>query len=119
MSDALMHEFQELALKVESQEIFPDNYNHSFGTGEVNEYGEGDKPGYRGLYLQATKGDCPEKNNDNTMEGTFDYKAWKICKGMTKEEAAQKYIDFIHKIIADPANLCQENENGGYGGEDE
>ncbi len=55
-----------------------------------------------GLYKQATVGDA----NPDDRPGGFDFKAiakfdaWLDCKGLSKEEAENAYIDKVNEISA-------------------
>ncbi|NVJ87423.1 MAG: acyl-CoA-binding protein [Algoriphagus sp.] len=54
-----------------------------------------------GLYKQATEGD-----NETERPGGFDFKAaakynaWLNLKGLSKEEAANQYLELVNKLAA-------------------
>jgi acyl-CoA-binding protein len=51
------------------------------------------------LYKQATEGDVKgQRPNMFDLKGTAKYDSWSSKKGMSKEEAMQKYIDLISKL---------------------
>ncbi|GIW21367.1 MAG: acyl-CoA-binding protein [Candidatus Sericytochromatia bacterium] len=51
------------------------------------------------LYKQATEGDVKgERPSMFDFKGVAKYDAWLSKKGMSKEEAMQKYIDLISKL---------------------
>jgi acyl-CoA-binding protein len=52
------------------------------------------------LYKQAKEGDVKgDKPSLFDMVGQAKYKAWESLKGMSKEEAQQKYIDLINSLF--------------------
>jgi diazepam-binding inhibitor (GABA receptor modulator, acyl-CoA-binding protein) len=54
-----------------------------------------------GLYKQALLGDCLQsKPGMFDVKGQFKWKAWKDNKGMTQEDATQKYLDLVDKVMA-------------------
>jgi diazepam-binding inhibitor (GABA receptor modulator, acyl-CoA-binding protein) len=54
-----------------------------------------------GLYKQALLGDCLQsKPGMFDVKGQFKWKAWKDNKGMTQEDATQKYLALVDKVMA-------------------
>ncbi len=55
-----------------------------------------------GLYKQATDGDVniDAPTNPFDLVGKAKYGAWEALKGLTKDEAKQKYVDLIQKLGA-------------------
>lgn len=56
-----------------------------------------------GFYKQALVGDCVEdrpKENSTVVE-TFMHDSWKRLKGMPKEEAMGKYIEYIKELLVE------------------
>ena len=53
-----------------------------------------------GLYKQATEGDVNIEKPTNFFDfkGIAKYNAWEELKGIPKEEAMKKYIDFIKEL---------------------
>ena len=53
-----------------------------------------------GLMKQATLGDCESSNKPGMLDikGGFQYKAWLINKGMSKDEAITKSIEQISAL---------------------
>ncbi|CAE8636872.1 unnamed protein product, partial [Polarella glacialis] len=68
-------------------------------------YGES-TGGYRGCYLQATKGDCDYDCPDD-MCGTWDHSAHQQCLGMTTEAAALKYVELVTAMFGDQELICK------------
>lgn len=54
-----------------------------------------------GFYKQATVGDVDSVRPDSTSDvvSTFKYDQWERMKGMSKEEAMTKYIEFIKNLF--------------------
>merc|ERR1712112_641834 len=53
-----------------------------------------------GLYKQGTLEDCDiEKPGMLDVKGGAKWEAWNAVKGLSKEEAQQKYIDFTAKMV--------------------
>lgn len=51
------------------------------------------------LYKQATRGDAEgERPGFSDMVGRFKYDAWAALKGITAEDAMQRYIDLIESL---------------------
>lgn len=54
-----------------------------------------------GFFKQAQEGDCtsdrPEENS--TVVETFMHDAWKRLKGMPRDVAMRKYIDYIKELL--------------------
>ncbi|CAG61365.1 uncharacterized protein GVI51_K03971 [Nakaseomyces glabratus] len=54
-----------------------------------------------GLYKQATVGDnTKEKPGIFNMKDRYKWDAWEKLKGMSQEEAEQKYIELVDELIA-------------------
>lgn len=54
-----------------------------------------------GLYKQATVGDnTMEKPGIFNMKDRYKWDAWEKLKGMSQEEAEQKYIELVDELIA-------------------
>ena len=54
-----------------------------------------------GFYKQATVGDVDTERPDSTSDvvSTFKYDQWERMKGMSKEDAMLKYIEFIENLF--------------------
>ena len=54
------------------------------------------------LYKQATEGDVNIEKPTNFFDfaGTAKFNAWEELKGITKEEAMKKYIDYVKTLGA-------------------
>ena len=52
------------------------------------------------LYKQATEGDAPADNPAGAFDfvGKAKYEAWHNLKGLTNEEAMQRYVDLVKKL---------------------
>lgn len=49
-----------------------------------------------GLYKQATEGDnATHRPGFSDMRGRTKWSAWSECKGLSKEDAMQRYIDLV------------------------
>ena len=57
--------------------------------------------GYEGYYMQATKGDC-DGDAPRDMEGSHMWDCHKSAQGLTKVEAALRYIELVEHIRSDP-----------------
>lgn len=70
-----------------------------------------DDDGYMGYYLQATKGELTEdKDEDGEGMGmleSYNYTAHKACRGMSKDEAAAKYIEVVTRMLNDEKLVCK------------
>ncbi|KAG1407018.1 hypothetical protein G6F60_002506 [Rhizopus arrhizus] len=53
-----------------------------------------------GLYKQATVGDNETSKPTFDIKGRYKWDAWTKLKGMSQEEAEQKYIEFVEKLKA-------------------
>lgn len=54
------------------------------------------------LYKQATEGDVSgERPGGFDFKGAAKYDAWEEQKGKSKDDAAQEYIDFVNKLVAE------------------
>lgn len=54
-----------------------------------------------GLYKQALLGDCLQsKPGMFDVKGQFKWKAWKDNKGMSQENATEKYLALVDRIMA-------------------
>ena len=54
------------------------------------------------LFKQATEGDYTNGKKPGMMDfvGKVKYETWKKLEGLSKEEATQKYIDFVNSLKA-------------------
>ena len=54
------------------------------------------------LFKQGTMGDYTNGKKPGMLDiaGKFKYESWKQLEGLTKEEAMQKYIDFVAELQA-------------------
>ncbi|KAG0771610.1 hypothetical protein G6F22_016334 [Rhizopus arrhizus] len=53
-----------------------------------------------GLYKQAIVGDNETSKPTFDIKGRYKWDAWTKLKGMSQEEAEQKYIEFVEKLKA-------------------
>jgi acyl-CoA-binding protein len=55
---------------------------------------------FYGLYKQATEGDLNMEKPTNMFDfkGIAKYNAWEALKGLSKEEAMQKYINLVASL---------------------
>lgn len=52
-----------------------------------------------GLYKQATEGDnATPRPGFTDMRGRTKWNAWTECKGLSKEDAMQRYIDLVTRL---------------------
>ena len=63
---------------------------------------EYDKVGWVGYRLQAIKGDMIDGEYGSDMESAYFENAHHHLKGMTKQEAAEKFISTIERYLVDP-----------------
>ncbi|ORE11022.1 acyl-CoA-binding protein [Rhizopus microsporus var. microsporus] len=52
------------------------------------------------LYKQATVGDNLTSKPTFDLKGRYKWDAWTKLKGMSQEEAEQKYIEYVEKLKA-------------------
>ena len=67
--------------------------------------------------LQAQQGDNQLTKAPQDMEGAFSYNSHIKCKGMSKNEAMQRYVELLPKLANDPQLQGGEEGGGGYGEE--
>ncbi|CAO3673487.1 hypothetical protein G6F70_005963 [Rhizopus microsporus] len=53
-----------------------------------------------GLFKQATVGDNTTSKPTFDLKGRYKWDAWTKLKGMSQEEAEQKYIELVEKLKA-------------------
>ena len=54
-----------------------------------------------GLYKQATVGDVQGKRPGMLdLKGRAKFDAWTACKGMIRDQAMQKYVDMVDRLLA-------------------
>jgi len=63
--------------------------------------------GYAGYYLQAILGDCSYKQ-PRDMCGTYNYTEHNRCRGMSRQEAIDLYIETIEKLLIDTECICSK-----------
>merc|ERR1719265_84673 len=63
-----------------------------------------------GYYLQATKGELTEDKDEEEGMGmieSYNYTAHKACRGLSKDEAAAKYIEVVTQMLNDEKLVCK------------